>query len=74
MFHSLSGLAGALAIMTSFVEKRVLQGNMIEDAMISQITGTPSTIDKRLNEFKTMYEQKLCIRSRKLSYGLHSVP
>jgi WD40 repeat protein len=61
MFHSLSGLTGALAIMTNFVEKRVLQGNMIEDAMISQITGTLSNIDKRLNEFKTMYEKTLCM-------------
>jgi WD40 repeat protein len=61
MFHSLSGLTGALALMTNFVEKRVLHGNMIEDAMISQITGTLSTIDKRLNEFKTMYEKTLCM-------------
>jgi len=61
MFHSLSGLTGALAIMTSFVEKRVLQGSTIEDAMISQITGTLSTIDKRLTEFQIMYEKKLCM-------------
>jgi hypothetical protein len=72
MFHSLSGLTGFLAIMTSFVEKRVLQCNMIEDAMICQITGTLSTIDKSLNEFKIMYE-KSYVWSRTLSCGLHSV-
>lgn len=60
MFHSLSGLTGALAIMSSFVEKRVLEGNVMEDVMVEQIKGTLSSIDKRLTEFKLMYEKNLC--------------